>query len=81
MRLCNSCQKLIGQPASESPHAYLRLQGAGVFGPPSNPVKHYMQYRCTSCGAWLHQNTRAGAPFDRWAIAPGTLAEALAEHE
>lgn len=77
MNVCPDCATLLGQPAERQPHAHLHLNGSGVFGTPSHPVAHYLQYRRDACGAWLHCNTLTASPPERWTLAPGTIAENL----
>lgn len=68
MEVCNACHFLNGRPSSTPPHPLLRLAGSGVFGTPARPVTRYLQCRCDDCGAWLHQNTDAGTPAERWSV-------------
>jgi hypothetical protein len=56
-----------GMPSAQ-PHAGLQLAGTGVFGTPRNPIRRYIQYRCTACGCWMHQNTLAGTPPGAWSV-------------
>ncbi len=66
MGRCLACQTLIGRTSLADPHEHLQRAGMGVFGTPRHPVTRYVQYRCTSCGSWLHQNTWEGSPPGLW---------------
>ena len=68
MNPCEACKALAGRPSSEPPHGDLSAAGTGIFGSPTEPSKHYDQYRCTVCGNWLHRNTPLGSPPGIWSI-------------
>ena len=65
---CIACRKLAGQFSAVRPHENLHMEGTGVFGTPHRPIRRYVQYRCTSCGSWLRQNTADGSPAGLWSV-------------
>jgi len=73
MERCLACEMLVGMPSTVQPHTNLERLGTGIFGTPRKPVKHYVQYRCKTCGAWLHQNTRQGSPAGMWSACESSV--------
>jgi hypothetical protein len=66
MSRCFACETLVGMPSSVAPHASLQLIEAPIVGVPGNPFTHYLQYLCSVCGSWFHQNDLEGSPPGLW---------------
>jgi hypothetical protein len=73
MERCLACETLIGRASTVPPHEKLQCSGSGVFGTPKTPITRYVQYRCTSCGCWMKQNTSNGSPAGLWSACESSI--------